>query len=391
MDQLLLGLGVVALGGSALYVGSAYGLVTPLLEPLRERLGGAAASPHALRGALLAYAASSDRSGAGAGARGDHKDYARIVALLYSWTELVSLGVLPGTGSSGGGGGKGKSGGPAEPVDEVAVLQETLSAAGVDPADAEFSRALLPSMRHIVHGLALERDALVCAEVLRETPFDEKNPVHGALLDTLWDLLMPGVEREGSSSSSAGARASASWGSIGFQGKDPVTDLRGMGMLGVLQLVHFARTAAGRRVLGWSRPPPGASEVKFFPFACGGIQVTSLVVGLATERRLGSVLLDGELREGTGAGGAEGEKAVSLMRSLVKDAGISFEGAWQSIELLNDVYCEIFTLVGEQWHRENPPTVMSWPGIFKDVEGRVSEGASTTGAERLEIRWRRGS
>jgi hypothetical protein len=227
-------------------------------------------------------------------------------------------------------------------------------------------------------------------------PFDEKNDVHGALLDILWDLLQPGVTRvksscDRTSGGGASARMSASWGDIGFQGKDPVTDLRGMGMLGVVQLVHFARTSAGRRVLGWSRPPAGASEIKFFPFACGGIQVTSLVVDLATKRRLGSVLLDGEQREGVNTSSSKDGKAVALMRSLVNGAGISFEGAWQSLELLNDVYCEVFTQVGEQWHRENPPNVMSWPAIFKAVEERVRDGVSETGAKSLEIRWRRGS
>jgi hypothetical protein len=29
------------------------------------------------------------------------------------------------------------------------------------------------------------------------------------------------------------------WGSIGFQGDDPATDLRGVGMLGLLQLLYL--------------------------------------------------------------------------------------------------------------------------------------------------------
>lgn len=35
------------------------------------------------------------------------------------------------------------------------------------------------------------------------------------------------------------ARTGAHWESIGFQGADPATDLRGVGMLGLLQLLHL--------------------------------------------------------------------------------------------------------------------------------------------------------
>lgn len=35
------------------------------------------------------------------------------------------------------------------------------------------------------------------------------------------------------------------WQALGFQGDDPATDLRGAGVLGLLQLLHFAVTAAG--------------------------------------------------------------------------------------------------------------------------------------------------
>lgn len=45
----------------------------------------------------------------------------------------------------------------------------------------------------------------------------------------LWDLLMPTVKLE--------SRITKQWGDIGFQGDDPKTDFRGMGMLGLINLV----------------------------------------------------------------------------------------------------------------------------------------------------------
>ncbi len=45
----------------------------------------------------------------------------------------------------------------------------------------------------------------------------------------LWDLLMPAVKLE--------SRVTKQWGNIGFQGDDPKTDFRGMGMLGLTNLL----------------------------------------------------------------------------------------------------------------------------------------------------------
>ena len=377
LNLLFMGAGVVAVSASAIYGAAIYGFIAPFFGH---------SLPRRLRDALVVYSSYSlPRS---------RCDYEKIVELLYSWPTLVDLGILPGTQAVVGSSAVGeKKAVVCEAVDEIAVVERIVSFSGMDPADSEFRHNIMPAIRRVVHGLALERNALVCGEILRGVAFDGNNSLHTSLLETLWRLLMPGVKREGD----AGTRSSKSWSNIGFQGTDPITDFRGMGMLGLLQLVHFARTPAGRHVLDISQPPVGASELKFFPFACGGIQVTSLVLGLARDRKLGSVLLEGEEKVGAVGGNTEVTSlkkdtdkgdAVTLMRSLVKEAGLTFRGAWQGIELLNDVYCEIFTLVGEEWKKADPPNVMSWPIIFKIAEENVRASLLATGAERLEIRWR---
>lgn len=45
----------------------------------------------------------------------------------------------------------------------------------------------------------------------------------------LWNLLMP--------TKTLKARISKQWADIGFQGDDPKTDFRGMGILGLINLV----------------------------------------------------------------------------------------------------------------------------------------------------------
>lgn len=51
------------------------------------------------------------------------------------------------------------------------------------------------------------------------------------MLENIWDVLMPGVNRD--------SRFTKQWIDIGFQGADPATDLRGAGLLGLKQLHHF--------------------------------------------------------------------------------------------------------------------------------------------------------
>lgn len=45
----------------------------------------------------------------------------------------------------------------------------------------------------------------------------------------LWEILMPDEKLE--------SRKSKQWSIIGFQGEDPMTDFRGMGILGLNQLL----------------------------------------------------------------------------------------------------------------------------------------------------------
>ncbi|XP_016358124.1 ELMO domain-containing protein 2-like isoform X1 [Sinocyclocheilus anshuiensis] len=66
-------------------------------------------------------------------------------------------------------------------------------------------------------------------EEVRKQVFDSENKEHENMLLKLWDLLMPSVKLE--------SRITKQWGNIGFQGDDPKTDFRGMGMLGLTNLL----------------------------------------------------------------------------------------------------------------------------------------------------------
>ena len=314
------------------------------------------------------------------------RSYARVVEALYQSAKVREAGVLDlldGTTEAG------RDGLVRGNVDEGQLLALTAACGEFDANDPRFARTVVPVLRYVMRGVIFESTAFACADILRRTTFVEGNDLHEDLLDILWALLKGGRQRDGN------GRISTSWGQIGFQGKDPVTDLRGMGMLGLYQLVYFATTPQGLQVLEWSCPPAGAPDVKFFPFACAGIQITSLIYDLARKHKLGSVMLRGDARIPTQRRAQEAQvvTANEQMRALL-EMTLPHCGAFhmRSMAIFNDIYAEVFTTVGALWHEKDPVNVMAWPAIFKEASEQVE--ASISGlrgggrASEFEIRWR---
>ena len=81
------------------------------------------------------------------------------------------------------------------------------------------------------------------------TPYDADNAEHEEKLIQLWSHLMPDQPLE--------SRISKQWTEIGFQGNDPKTDFRGMGMLGLENLLYLSNkySAIARHILSHSNHP----------------------------------------------------------------------------------------------------------------------------------------
>lgn len=105
--------------------------------------------------------------------------------------------------------------------------------------------------------------------------FDPLNQSHEAKLKELWSLLMPEEELTG--------RISEQWKLIGFQGVDPATDFRGMGLLGLEDLHYFAKNYqdACAQILETSH-----HLTAWFSFAIVGINITSYILKLVRTRRM---------------------------------------------------------------------------------------------------------
>lgn len=171
-------------------------------------------------------------------------------------------------------------------------------------------------------------------------PFDRNNTSHEAQLEQLWQVLLPGVER-------SGGRFSRDWNRIGFQQSDPASDFRGGGILALDQLINFAtkRTAVARRML--NEP---ATEMSRYPWACVGINLTRQVLRVVDSRVIDKSLygLDGDLDKG--------------------------------LEIVHDVYADMFEVLHHHWVLENPENVLAFPNVLKRVMADIDRQLVTTGA-----------
>ncbi|PRD23670.1 UNVERIFIED_CONTAM: ELMO domain-containing protein 1 [Trichonephila clavipes] len=107
--------------------------------------------------------------------------------------------------------------------------------------------------------------------VLRITKIDE----YCHPMDMLWALLNPDKPLQ--------SRISKQWTEIGFQGDDPKTDFRGMGILGLENLLYFAteHCEAARHVLLHSNHPNYG-----YSFAIVGINLTSMAYDMLKNQSL---------------------------------------------------------------------------------------------------------
>ena len=105
------------------------------------------------------------------------------------------------------------------------------------------------------------------AHLLKCTAYSSANSSHERLLRRLWECGFPGVP--------LAERVSDHWLHLGFQGPDPATDFRGMGILGLANLVYF-----GEHYPDVFRRLVAAQGKRDYPLACAGINVTLMLIEL---------------------------------------------------------------------------------------------------------------
>lgn len=119
-------------------------------------------------------------------------------------------------------------------------------------------------------------ERLRALHALKCTPYSAE---HEPLLQRLWAVAFPGVRYpEG--------RVSEDWLHLGFQGPDPASDFRGMGVLGLSNLVYF-----GEQYPDVFQRLVSAQGKRDYPLACAGINVTMMLLELLRMREVGAPAL----------------------------------------------------------------------------------------------------
>ncbi|XP_068702462.1 ELMO domain-containing protein 2-like isoform X1 [Montipora foliosa] len=173
----------------------------------------------------------------------------------------------------------------------------------------------------------------LCCEVekLREESYSSNDPSHEERLMQLWKLMMPNTELK--------ERISKQWGDIGFQGTDPQTDFRGMGVLALDNLQFFAskHTAAARKVLSHSHHPHF-----WFSYAIAGINITALALQL-------------------------------LNKGILRNHFYNSKQDRPTVVDFHQVYCYLFFEFSNFWISEEPESIMEFSRVRDKFAEKMTE------------------
>lgn len=227
---------------------------------------------------------------------------------------------------------------------DVIVTKKRISTSNVE------GQIVIANLAHCLHSLKFFNSCVEDLLALTTVSFDSGRVADIELIESFWSYMRPGVQRRGA----PGSIVSEDWGEVGFQGSDPSTDFRGMGMLGLMQLEYFSRTKhrEARDVLLNSQHPR-----RYYPFAATGINISAFVVELIRNRHLHYTVF----------------KCLEL--NALQHAHDPNEGPSSSRKLLelgrntvNDVYCDVFLCFDKLWAERDPQDVMSFPVIYDEVK-----------------------
>lgn len=211
-----------------------------------------------------------------------------------------------------------------EDVDIVAAVGEVMIVKQIIPeVHMKFKGDLQDCLCQICGYKRLKREI----EMMRKTSYSQENSEHEEKLMQLWKILMPDEKLE--------SRKSKQWSIIGFQGEDPMTDFRGMGILGLNQLLYFAIQYSDqcKHLLSRSHHPKYG-----YSFAIVGINLTNMVY---------KALVSGSLR--------------THFYNVIDGA--------PRIQDFHEVYCHVFWEFDQFWFKEEPEDIMQF-GPMRDKFNR---------------------
>lgn len=117
--------------------------------------------------------------------------------------------------------------------------------------------------------VAQQRARLQHIENDRTTNFDAQNPKHVGMLKEMWGFVFPDEPYPGDKG--------PHWEQLGFQGKDPSSDLRGAGLMGLANLHYMAETYPEVLRKICAEQAGKTVDEPYYPVATAGINVSHLL------------------------------------------------------------------------------------------------------------------
>ncbi len=183
------------------------------------------------------------------------------------------------------------------------------------------------------HARAKDRQVARIVSLYRQTlvPVAWQNAEHEALLRQLWMLCAPA---DGAGMPFPGA-PSDEWRAFGFQGSDPKTDFRGMGLFGLVAIVYFFEHNRDlcNAYVGFCRQQPAVAvdvdanattdvpsddyrmSMREYPLAVAIINFCSVVGDLVDWKRLAATVDAGMAAGGGGGGSGGGDTRPAVVTS----------------------------------------------------------------------------
>lgn len=154
-------------------------------------------------------------------------------------------------------------------IEKAIITQAVITVLQVKKINPKWHLQFVQSFGKCVEQIWGYKQLLVEVEEMRTTFYNSDNIEHEEKLLELWEKLKPDEKLT--------ERVTKQWQDIGFQGDDPKTDFRGMGMLGLENLLYFATEYEGpaRHVLSHSYHP-----IHGYAYAIVGINLTSMAYNL---------------------------------------------------------------------------------------------------------------
>lgn len=244
-----------------------------------------------------------------------------------------------------------------EALSDAAVAAALLAAAGADPRDSGFEAVLLKPLTATVTGL---RSSGHCQQLVDQLCAVDAGPLV-QLRRQLYRCVL--VSEPPRTPEFPQGEQGTHWPKLGFQGKNPATDFRGLGLFGLQQLCYFSgtRVLTARSIVAQCELPKTGFQLALTSLAMSSFTLALLKEGrldyLWVQQQLGdksssSSHSDAESVEAIGYEGSSPDKALGkeLVMALRSSApAVTAEPTWRLLHPLFKVHSDLLVLFGHAW------------------------------------------